>query len=104
MAAKKPENRSGTGKFESGKSGNPGGRPKKTKEELDLIAACKERAPAALAVIEHLMMEAEKDDVKLKAALAIIERAYGKPVVSIEGTGEDGKLVIEVVRFADHAA
>lgn len=43
--------------FGKGVSGNPGGRPKRTAEELDLIAACKDRTPAALAVIESIMMD-----------------------------------------------
>ena len=75
-AAKKPR---GSGKrFLPGCSGNPGGRPKRTPEELDLIAACKEKTPAALAVIADLMATGD-DRIRLAAALAIIERAHGKP-------------------------
>ena len=80
-----PENRQTTGKrkapstaFKKGQTGNPGGRPKRTAEEIDLIAACKTKTPAALAVIERLMTSASSDAVKLNAAMSIIERAYGK--------------------------
>lgn len=66
--------------FKAGVSGNPGGRPPKTAQELDLIAACKEKTPAALAVIADLMENGEKEPTRLAAALSIIERAYGKPV------------------------
>ena len=66
--------------FKKGKSGNPGGRPTKTPEELDLIAACKAKTPEALDVITHIMMYGEKEQTRLAAALSIIERAYGKPV------------------------
>lgn len=76
--------------FEKGKSGNPGGRPKRTQEELDLIAACKKRTPAALAVIESIMMEGQSDKARLSAAMAIIDRAYGKPTQPTEITGKDG--------------
>lgn len=66
--------------FAKGQSGNPGGRPARTAAELDLIAQCKEKTPQALAVLVKIMEGAEKDRDRLTAALAIIERAYGKPV------------------------
>lgn len=59
---------------------NPGGRPKKTEAELDLIAACKAKTPEALDVMVHMMHNAEQEKNRLTAAMAIIERAYGKPV------------------------
>ena len=59
---------------------NPGGRPKITPEEIDLIAACKTKTPAALAVIEALMATANNAAVRLNAASYIIERGYGKAV------------------------
>ncbi|HEY6019337.1 MAG TPA: DUF5681 domain-containing protein [Candidatus Paceibacterota bacterium] len=66
--------------FAKGQTGNPGGRPKRTQEEINLIDACKDKTEAALAVIEGLMQDAKSDAVKLSAAMAIIERAWGKPV------------------------
>lgn len=59
---------------------NPGGRPKKTAEELDLIAACKAKTPDALDVMVNMMRNGEQEKNRLTAAMAIIERAYGKPV------------------------
>lgn len=59
---------------------NPGGRPKKTAQELDLIAACRAKTPEALDVIVSIMMTSDKDAVRLSAAQAIIERGYGKPI------------------------
>ena len=55
---------------------NPGGRPKKTEQELDLIAACKTKTVQALEVILELMNHGEREQTRLTAALAIIERAY----------------------------
>lgn len=84
------ENRPKTGRkaprtaFLPGRSGNPGGRPKKTEEEFQLIQACQQRAPEALAQIERLMMTARAEKVRLGAAAFIIERGYGKAVTRLE--------------------
>ncbi len=76
----KPKRKAPKTAFAKGKSGNPGGRPPKTAQELDLIAACKAKTPEALGVIADLMTNGEKEQTRLAAALSIIERAYGKPV------------------------
>ena len=76
--------------FRKGQTGNPHGRPKKTQEEYDLEKACKAKTPDALAVIEVLMRTADKDSVKLAAAVFIVERAHGKAVQRNELTGKDG--------------
>lgn len=70
--------------FQKGKTGNPGGRPKLTEEERSLVDACKAKAPAALDVIESIMLNSENDRNRLTAAMAIIERAWGKPVQPTE--------------------
>ncbi len=89
MIISTPANRTKTGKmsstvFKPGQSGNKSGRPKRTPEEFELIAACKLKAPAALIVIAKLMDESKSDSVKLSAATAIIDRAYGKPTTVID--------------------
>ena len=85
----KPKRKTPVKAFKPGVSGNPGGRPVKTVQELDLIAACKDKTPDALKVIADIMNNGEKEPTRLAAALAIIERAYGKPVqpqdVNIDG-------------------
>jgi hypothetical protein len=81
------ENRQKTGRrkapitaFKPGQSGNPGGRPKRTQQEYDLMAACGAMTPEALKTIVNLMLHADKDSVRLSAAMFIIERRYGKSV------------------------
>ncbi len=85
------ENRLKTGKrrvprtaFRPGQSGNPGGRPKRTQQEYDLIAACAAKAPEAMKTIVSLMHSADRDSVRLSAAIYVIERRYGKPVQETE--------------------
>ena len=83
------QNSKGTAKprgkpFPKGVTGNPGGRPVKTIEELDLIAACKGKTQDALDVILSIMREGQGEKTRLSAAIAIIERGYGKPTQAID--------------------
>ncbi len=76
--------------FKKGSSGNPQGRPKRTAQELDLIAACKEKTPRALAVMVRIMEEGENERNQLAAAQAIIDRGYGKAVQPSTVSAPDG--------------
>lgn len=95
-AKKKPRGKP----FQKGSTGNPGGRPKKTQEEIDLIAACKAKVPEALEVISTIMNSGENERNKLSAALAIIERGYGKPKETVEShvTGRIETITRRIVR------
>lgn len=76
--------------FLKGQSGNPGGRPKRTAEEVDLIAACKDKTQDALDVLLSIMSEGENERNRITAALAIIERGHGKAVQPTTLSGPDG--------------
>lgn len=75
--------------FKPGQSGNPNGRPKRTPEELDLIAACKAKTPQALNTMLEIMEHGENERNRLAAAQAIIERGHGKAVQPTLNTPAD---------------
>lgn len=85
--------------FKPGQSGNPAGRAKRTPEEFELIAACRNKTPAALAVIERIMVKGSSERNKLAAATAIIDRAYGKPTQPIGGDEDRPLQVVGTIRL-----
>jgi hypothetical protein len=76
--------------FQPGKSGNPGGRPRKTDEERTLEALCREKTPEALATILRIMAGSNMDRAKLAAAQYVLDRGWGRPKESVEHSGPNG--------------
>jgi hypothetical protein len=74
------------GSFKDGVSGNPSGRPKENNEVKALAA---EHTVEAIKKIYHLMGYAEEEETQLKAAIYLIERAWGRPAQSLKN--EDGE-------------
>ena len=85
--------------FVKGVAPNPSGRPKRTPEELDLVAACKAKTPDALTVIERIMNHGENERNQLAAATAIIDRAYGKPTQPIAGDPDRPLQVVGTIHL-----
>lgn len=63
--------------WKPGQSGNPGGRSK-VKTEIEQLA--RDAAPKAIAALIQALKEPR---LKVAAATAILERAYGKPVQTV---------------------
>jgi hypothetical protein len=82
------------GKFEKGKSGNPGGRPKEALAARDLARA---HTPEA---IERLVFWMRSDNAKasVSASVGLINRGWGMPRQELEHLGEGGgplKVIID---------
>lgn len=94
-----PANRTRTGRFKSGSSGNPEGRPKHTPEQRDALEAVKSLAPHAVEAMERLLTaEDTPPALKVRIAEIVLDRTYGKPKqctdVGLSHHGEDFTIVI----------
>lgn len=88
MTDKKPENRQRTGNstsFKPGRSGNPGGRPRRTQEERDALAAIRELAPYAAQALEEMLRNPDTPAaVRAKLVDMVFDRTYGKPDMAVK--------------------
>lgn len=92
--------------FVKGQSGNPLGGPKKTQQDIDLIAACREKSVEALGTILEIMRNGNEKN-RLAAANIIIERGFGKAVQPVQAnTDLDVSIAIsfvpKVAKTIDH--
>ena len=86
-----PENRTETGKFKKGQSGNPGGRPK---EDRHLRELARERTIEAVETLSKIMRgKGHPAAARVSAACALLDRGYGRPAQAMEVTGKDGKPI-----------
>lgn len=96
--AKEPENRTETGKFKKGVSGNPGGRPKRP-VELEKYAR---EAPEKLRAIA----DDPATPVKIKADIEkfFFEAVYGKAPQAIDLDGKLENIGSTVIEFKGEIA
>jgi hypothetical protein len=86
-------NRKDNGRFAPGVSGNPGGRPKLPAEMREIFQS--KGLEAAEILVKHLRNTDPR--VSVAAAREILDRAYGKPVQSINVDREERIKLIAVV-------
>jgi hypothetical protein len=85
-----PQNKPKTGRFQPGKSGNPGGRPKVIREVIDLA---REHTTLAIETLAKICKSADKDSARVAAANALLDRAWGRAPQTIELQGTDEELM-----------
>lgn len=81
------ETRHDDGKFRKGVSGNPNGRPKIPQ---DVIDAARAHTETAISTLAQMCTSAEDEKVRVQAAEALLNRAWGKPTERQEVSGPNG--------------
>lgn len=72
--------------FQKGASGNPGGRRKKTTDDIELEKAAKGHTEAALAALVKVATKGKSESAKVAAATALLDRGWGKPKQTVDTT------------------
>src|SRR5215203_7480561 len=70
--------------FQPGQSGNPGGKPKKLAEIVDLAQSL---APDAIKALHEIAVHGRSEKCRIEAAVALLDRGLGKPKVTVESDG-----------------
>ena len=90
-----PENRTKTGQFAPGISGNPGGRPTDTQETREGKELLRSASPAACKLLRDTINDpGAKLELRIKCAEIVLDRVYGKPHQAVE---VDAKSIPQVI-------
>ncbi len=82
-------------------AGRPPGKVGQAKRELAEMA--KEHAPAALQTLADIATNGESEAARVSAAVAVLDRAYGKPPQAVEHGGAGGGPVQVILQGSDAA-
>lgn len=78
--------------FQKGKSGNPGGRPKKTPEQRRVEEMARDHTETALKTLVSIMGQKKAPpNARVSAACAILDRGWGKAPQVVELGNKDDK-------------
>jgi Family of unknown function (DUF5681) len=85
--------------WKKGQSGNPGGRPKAVIDVRDLA---REQTPLAIKALIEVASNPDSSQ-RVQAAVALLDRGWGKPLQAVEHTGADGGP-IEIASMSQKAS
>ena len=100
----KPENTNNhvarllSGRWASGRSPNPGGRPKIIADVRDLA---RQHTRTALDTLVEIAVHGKTEIARICAANSLLDRGYGKPPVSLELREPDPEHIIELIADAE---
>lgn len=79
-------------------AGRPRGR--KSDKTLEIEAAAKAHGGNAIAALVDVAQSGKSETARVQAAVALLDRGYGKPRQSVEHSGPDGGAIpVQVWRF-----
>jgi hypothetical protein len=70
--------------FPRGNRAIPGGRRKKTAEDIEIQQLARQHGPTAINALVKIATKGKSESAQVAAALALLDRGYGKPTQPVE--------------------